>query len=63
MTTSYTIKYSTNKNLQFIYLDEKATLDTFNILHSYIPDKKIISKLEFINRVKKFNFFIKEISK
>ena len=63
MTTSYTIKYSTNKNLQYIYLDEKTTLDTFNTLQSYIPDKKIISKLEFINRIKKFNFFIKEISK
>ena len=63
MTTSYTIKYSTNKNLQYIYLDEKTTLDTFNNLHNYIPDKKIISKIEFTNRLKKFNFFIKEISK
>jgi len=63
MTTSYTIKYSTNKNLQYIYLDENTTLDTFNTLHNYIPDKKIISKIEFINRLKKFNFFIKEISK
>ena len=63
MTTSYTIKYSTNKNLQYIYLDEKTTLDTFNNLHNYIPDKKIISKTEFTNRLKKFNFFIKEISK
>ena len=53
MTTSYTIKYSTNKNLQYIYLDENTTLDIFNTLHSYIPDNKIISKIEFTNRLKK----------
>ena len=63
MTTSYNIKYSTNKNLQYIYLDETTALDTFNTLHNFIPNKKILSKIEFTNRLKKFNFFIKEISK
>jgi len=64
MTTNiYNIKYTNYNNNNYIYLDETSTIEVFNKLINYIPDDKVISKTEFVNRLNKFNMYIKEISK